>query len=497
MKARVLGTRYLLALAVSLSVPLASGCKRKTEPIEGKQSEVAAERGRTNPNAVPKEERQAPFAKQPASTTEQKAMKAAIWGTPIVSVEAMRRAYFRDAKARYNDVVYWSKPADWKNQTTTPNAASNYVYFNFNLKAGPVVVEVPPAVGAGLFGSILDAWQVPKTDVGPDGADAGKGGKYLLVPPNFQGNLPTGFIPVRFDTYNGYALFRAIPEAPTPVATERTVHLIKELRVHPLAHSNKKEEQRFIDMSGKLFDGIVRFDASFYEHLARMVEEEPLLPRDADMAPLLKGIGIEKGKPFHAPPAEALEKGAANAHQAFINRLPTLGDLQWNDRKWRTPDSKGAKTGFTFESGGVMDVEARGAMFYLAYAPPAKLGKATFYLTATSDRAGQPLDGESSYKLHVPSHVPAKQFWAVTVYNVDSASFVRESPRVEVNSYKAVLNADRSADLYFGPKPPADKSANWVYTEPNERWFAIFRFYGPEAPVFDKSFKLEDLEKTN
>src|SRR5262245_8426018 len=96
---------------------------------------------------------------------ERAAVKAAIWGMPIVSMAAMRHAFFDDAEARYNDIVYWSNLGDWKLQLTTPNASTHYVYFNFNTKDGPIVLEVPAALEAGLFGSILDAWQVPKVDI--------------------------------------------------------------------------------------------------------------------------------------------------------------------------------------------------------------------------------------------------------------------------------------------------------------------------------------------
>jgi hypothetical protein len=130
-------------------------------------------------------------------TFERRAVEAAIWGMPIVSFDAMREAFFRDAGAKYGDIIFWSKPSDWKNQTTTPNASSLYVYFNFNSKDAPVVLEFPAAVGAGLFGTILDAWQTPLTDVGPQGEDQGKGGKYLLLSPDFKGEIPTGYIPIR------------------------------------------------------------------------------------------------------------------------------------------------------------------------------------------------------------------------------------------------------------------------------------------------------------
>src|SRR5262252_10454198 len=88
-------------------------------------------------------------------TLQRRAVEAAIWGMPLVSVEAMRRAFF-NAGAKYGDIVYLSKPADWQFQLTTPNSSSLYCYLNYSLKDGPVVLDLPAAVGAGLFGSILD-----------------------------------------------------------------------------------------------------------------------------------------------------------------------------------------------------------------------------------------------------------------------------------------------------------------------------------------------------
>ena len=207
-----------------------------------------------------------------------RAVEAAVWGMPIVSVDAMRAAFFRDAGAKYGDIVYWSKPSDWKFQFTTPNASTRYVYFNFNLKDGPVVLEIPPTVGAGLFGSILDAWQVPIADIGPAGEDQGKGGKYLLLPPNYKPAAPSGYVPCKFETVNGYALLRAIPTTTSDADVAKALDLVKQLRLYPLSLAANPPTPRFIDMAGKLLDGVVRFDASFFDGLARMVNEEPVLP---------------------------------------------------------------------------------------------------------------------------------------------------------------------------------------------------------------------------
>src|SRR6478736_751116 len=102
-------------------------------------------------------------------TIERRAVEAAIWGMPLVNTDAMRQAYFRDVGAKYNDICYFSKPADWHFQVTTPNASINYIYFNCNLKNGPIVLEIPAAIGAGLLGAITNAWDEPLTDIGPAG----------------------------------------------------------------------------------------------------------------------------------------------------------------------------------------------------------------------------------------------------------------------------------------------------------------------------------------
>lgn len=428
------------------------------------------------------------------------AVDAAIWGTPIVSMDAMRQAFFRDAQAHYNDVVYWSQPGDWKLQITTPNGSTRYVYINFNTRGGPVVVEVPAATGAGLFGSILDAWQVPQIDIGPQGADEGKGGTYLLLPPGFKGEVPDRFIAVRFDTYNAYAALRAIPEDGTDDAVDRALALVKQLRVYSFADADRRalREQRFIDMAGKLFDGIVRFDASFYTSLARMVNEEPPLPRDAAMLSNLEALGIKRGAAFSLDRfREMFDAAADDVHRWFMSRTKTEGDPFWPKSMWRSPSSIGVATQFTFERNGVLDVDERGLMYFLACAPAMRPGRASAYLLGFVDAAGHALIGSSTYHLRVPAHVPAQQFWALTIYDTTTAGFVRGAPHVEINSYdrELVKNDDGSIDLYIGPDPPAGREANWINTESVANWFALFRFYGPEPALYEKSWQLPNLER--
>src|SRR5215831_6805332 len=210
---------------------------------------------------------------------QRRAVEAAIWGMPIVSVDAMRRAFFSTG-AKYGDVVYLSKPADWQFQVTTPNSSSLYCYLNYSVKDGPVVLDFPAAVGAGLFGSILDAWQVPLADVGPEGEDQGKGGKYLLLGPDFKGEPPPGYFALRSTTYSGYAAFRAIPKTRSDEDVVKALALIKQLRLYPFSQSATSTAPRYIDIAGRLFDGTARMDDTLFDSLARMLNEEPVQTRD-------------------------------------------------------------------------------------------------------------------------------------------------------------------------------------------------------------------------
>ena len=44
---------------------------------------------------------------------------------------------------------------------------------------------------------------------------------------------------------------------------------------------------------------------------------------------------------------------------------------------------------------------------------------------------------------------------------------------------------------------PSGSDTNWVQTIPDEGWFVLFRFYGPERGFYDKTWKLPDFEKVN
>jgi hypothetical protein len=214
----------------------------------------------------------------------------------------MHQAMVRDAKSGdgSNKIVYWSRLFDWKNQTLTPNPDSIYFTAFFNTKdAGPVVLEIPPADEGSITGSIDDCWQTAIEDVGPAGLDKGKGGKYLILPPGYREQVPSGYIALQSYTYQGYALLRSILKSNSDDGVRNAVGYGQRIKLYPLSQAAHPSATQFVDAIDVVYDANIPWDLRFFQSLHRMVQTEPWLERDKAMIDHLKSICIEKGKPFN------------------------------------------------------------------------------------------------------------------------------------------------------------------------------------------------------
>jgi hypothetical protein len=435
---------------------------------------------------------------------ERRAVEAVIWGMPVVNYDLMYQEMVRKTKGEFNQIVYWSRLLDWKNQTLTPNPDVIYLMPFFNTKdVGPMVLEVPPA-DEGLFnGSIMNRWQAAIEDIGPGGVDKGKGGKYLVLPPGFdKDKVPSGYIPMPSDSYLGYALIRSVLKSGSDADVAKAVAYARRMKLYPLSQAANPPPTVFVDAAGVVFDSTIPYDMRFFESLDRMVQAEPWLERDKAMIDPLKTIGIGRGKSFK-PDAktQAILNDAIQEAKAWLEaRYDTLPPIYEGGRwffpstsemiqnvmsDWRTPDS--------------YPVDARGTAYALAFFSAKHLGESQYYLLTGNDKDGKPLDGKSTYRLRVPANAPVTQYWSMTVYNRDTHAFIRNARWVGRSSQTPGLqkNADGSADIYFGPTAPSGQESNWVPTDPDGRFEVLARFYGPQKPLFDKTWRLTDVERMN
>jgi len=429
---------------------------------------------------------------------ERRAVDAVVWGVPIVSLDRMRQAYLHNTNGKYNDIIWWPKGAGWKNQSLATNTIVRYIYSFSNTKAdGPVVYELPPSVaGAGFYGTIMDAWQVPLTDIGP----GGKGGKYLILPPNYKGKIPSGYIPLHMKTYNSYTLLRSILKSESAEDVRNGNELVKKIRIYPLSQAANPPVQKFVDMTEISYDPVVPYDISFFTSLANKINEEPIQPKDLEVLGMLLPLGIEKGKEFNpdAETSKILNVAATEAHAWLLDGITRVIVSFWPGEKWGVPTAPvGFETTFLWEVPNYFDVDGRGITLADWVGPVAKLGKSSAYLATYFDNKGSPLLGTNNYVLRVPAHVPVSEFWSITPYDMETSALFPNSPKLVVSSMSRDLikNADGSVDVYVGPTAPAGKEANWIFTPAGKKWFPWFRFYGPTKTLYDKSWKMPDIEK--
>jgi hypothetical protein len=434
--------------------------------------------------------------------TERRAFEAVIWGMPAVNFELMYQALLQ-ARGAMNQVVYWSRLLNWKNQTLTPNPDVIYLLPFFDTRdAGPMVLEIPPADGGSITGSIDDAWQTALEDVGPAGVDKGKGGKYLILPPDYAG-APPGYIPLEANTFRSFAILRSNLASGSDADIAKAVAYGKRVKVYPLSQADEPPPTQFVDAVDVVFDSTIPYDLRFFEQLDHFVQHEPWLTRDKAMIDTLRTIGIEKGRTFGPDSSTRTILAAAVAEAK--GWLDSQYDVAFASRffaasRWAVPAAPDVIEGMStnFAAADTYPVDGRGLTYSFIYFSAKHLGAGQFYLMTIKDRAGDPLEGGSNYRLTVPANPPVKLYWSATIYDRTTHALIKNQPHASRASTTPGLqkNSDGSVDVFFGPRTPAGKETNWIPTDAGGRFEVLFRFYGPQKPLFDKTWVLPDIEKT-
>ncbi len=388
---------------------------------------------------------------------------------------------------------------DAKSLFLTPNTTTVYGFTCFDLSKGPMVLEVP----TGVLGPVDDANFRWVNDIGLTGPDAGKGGKYLFVPPGNTDAMPdTGYFVQKPRTNTLLLFFRAFVENGDVAGA--VAHVKAGTKVYPLSSADNPPSTTFVNASGQQFNTISANDISFFDELNEVVQAEPADWVDPATVGLYASIGIRKGQDF-APDdrmkkilTEAAAVGNATARTfLFASRDPSA--KFYDDRQWFTTFIGGS---YLFQDGPVQLMDAATMFFYgFTGITPAmtlkKAGAGSAYAMTTRDSKGDFLDGDTTYKITLPGPVPAKDFWSFVVYDNQTRSLLETDQKlagVDSNDKALTVSADGSATVWFGPKAPQGQESNWVQTMPGKGYFVLFRLYGPLEPWFDKSWKIGDLE---
>ena len=320
-------------------------------------------------------------------------------GMPGASLQALIDGAHSLGAVEAHEVAIFDHLMDSTSLFLTGNTSTLYVMPDLDLERdGPTVVEVPD----GLLGAANDAWFRYVNDLVV-------GGKYLYLPPGYEGDVPDGYTVVR-PRSNRLWIFlrRSIADG-----VEAAADFVKSnLKVYPLSKAGDAPEMKFISASGQSFNTIHPNNVEFYHHLDGIIQYEPLDMLDPETRGLFASIGIEKGKEF--APDERMEKiledgvAIANAASRSIVWYPRYDRNMKGIRTY--PDTNSAwimcfldhNVFFNGKDGKTMNTDAR-VMFHFPYTAvtPAmstpKEGTGSDYAMAYVDSKKQPFDGSKTY----------------------------------------------------------------------------------------------------
>jgi len=431
---------------------------------------------------------------------------------PAASVRQLMLGPEKLGADNFNKVLIMDGLLDSKPLFLTGNTSTLYVLPVFNLKRdGATVIEVPK----GMLGAFNDAWFRYMQDVGPMGQDKGAGGTYLLLPPDYEGDIPEGYFVVKSPTYRVWTFMRGSIANGLEVAVK---NVKDNLRIYPLAQKDNPPEMEFISGSGKAYNTIHDNDFHFYAHVNAVIQEEPLDMIDAETRGLLASIGIEKGNEFN--PDERMKRiltdavAIGNATARSIVWYPRVSGSVDNMKGIQIyPETNSAwmmgfvdkNVFFNGKDGHTMNSDARTTFYYPSTAvTPAMAvtipGVGSDYGIAYVDAGKKPFDGAKTYKIHIPANPPAKDFWALTIYDTQTRSQLQTDqkyPTVGSQTEGIKMNEDGSYDIYFSPEAPAGYEKNWLQTIPGKSWFVALRMYGPLEAWIDKTWRPSEVMLIN
>jgi hypothetical protein len=424
-------------------------------------------------------------------------------GMPATSLEALRLGVVELGATNSNQVVIFDQLMDSNPLFLTGNTSTVYCIPFLDLrKDGPTVVEIPAGAGPG---TVNDAFFRFVIDMGPPGPDKGKGGKYLILPPDYEGEIPEGYFTAKSTSWVNWVALRGFLVDGKPDAATKMWH--EGLKIYPLSMAANPPEMEFISGSKTTLNTIHANDFHFFKELHTVIDREPIEMLDPELRGVFASVGIQKGKPF-APDArmkklltEAAEVANATSRTIFWYEREESAFL-YEDSYWKRGFVAGNYEYLVDEGRGGRNLDARTQFYYMATVnTPAMtwelIGKGSQYAWGYLDSQGNYLDGGKTYKLNIPGDPPALKFWSVCVYDPQTRSELQTSqpfPSKQSQRDKMIVNDDGSIDLYFGPEAPAGKEANWTQTVPGKGWFSVLRLYSPTEPWFEKTWRPGEIE---
>ncbi len=368
----------------------------------------------------------------------------------------------------------------------TPNADTPYSFGLLDLRGGPVVLTVPEVTGRYYVMQFEDLFGYNQLFVGSR-ATGSAPGSYLLVGPQWDGDIPEGFVSsFRFETDLVYLIGRTqlLGSDDQPALTK----VMEQYRLEPLEVFEGGEAPALEAFDWPHWDDDASRDERFIGYVnALLMLCQPPHPAEVEILDRFASIGIGPGLAFDpdtlsADRREALVQGVASARTKMAEAAESMGE---NINGWMSSDPFGNRD---FYDG---DYMKRAAAAMVGWGGNDRIE--AHYPMARRDADGNPFDGSAKYQMTLEASPPVNAFWSLTMYNTSydgTAGYFVENPigRYLISSITEGLVEDDDGGLtitmqHEEPTDPSER-ANWLPT-PEGRFYLALRLYWPEPAALD------------
>jgi hypothetical protein len=387
-------------------------------------------------------------------------------------------------------------PANQDKEIVGPSNSTLYSNVHLDLSHGPIVLHVPTVSNHRYYAwEFLDPYLNVFHYVGTRTTGNGAG-NYVIVGPHYKGRLPAGLHVVRA-AYDQVWLFgRTLVYGKSDLtAAHRVQDGYKAIPLRAfervgLAYQPPKPRKVITTPT----DPGIPTGLAFYDKLGDALVKYPPPGRDhailAEMASAGIGPGLHPSNEGLSPETLAGLTMAANNGPAHVFALrvqyATAGAAAHNGWFQTLPDTGKWGTDYAYR--------AVVAVYGICANRPVE----ATYGVGVKDNTGNVLNGSDSYRIHfAPGQIPpAKYFWSLTDYNIQTWLAPNPYNKYSVGSNKGIkYNKDGSLDIYVQPTPPAGHESNWIPDPADTQFILILRMYGPSASVIRGTYTYPQITR--
>ncbi|MCW2543742.1 MAG: hypothetical protein JWM40_1294 [Frankiales bacterium] len=437
-----------------------------------------------------------------AAKTYAAAEVAYVYGFPLVDVHDTVRLFH----LRNTIVSIAALTTPQTHRVVSPNVDTAYTVGWLSLTQGPPVIDVPDTGGRFYTFQLMDGWSNSFAYIG-SGATGTRAGSYLVAPPGWTGQVPSGVTLLRSPTRTVWLLGRTLVDDAADL--KRVRPLLEKYTATPLPAWTLGLRSPSVVFDNPPPEQPKPTTPNGAHFIATLNRQLTLDPPPADQGCVLRALapaGVQAPDPSPVAvqvadvadivgnPSRATTTESAAVAAGTTGAVRLIADAA---RTYRATTSAGRRGWSVMVDPWIGDFGRQylGRAVIATDLLGANVPRIATYPTSFDDEHARPLSGRHRYTITFPKGQlpPVRAFWSLTMYQQDNFLYDNQIDRYAVGDRTRGLRAskDGSLTIYVQHDPPTDPvaRANWL-PAPAEAFHLILRMYLPKRAALDGSYRI-------